>query len=448
MALPPTAQQQPPDFDTADYFTEPALMTDPYPYFEHLRSKHPVTPTGHHRVVAITGYDEAAIVYRDNENFSACNAVAGPFTRFTVPLEGDDLTEVIASNRDQVFQNDLLATMDPPLHTQQRGLMMRLITPKRLAENEEFMWRLADEQIDRFIERGRCEFVREYSKPFSMLVIADLLGVPREHFDIFMTGFNMAPDTAGGFPATPTQPDELNTLNWLYDYFATYVEERRREPKQDYLTELAKARYDDDSVPDVMAVVHLAAFLFAAGQETTSHLLGSAMKYLAEFPELQERLRTERKLIPIFVEECLRLSTPIKTNFRLALRRTQVAGVDIEPGAPVVILNGAVSRDPNRFDLPDELNIDRPNAREHIAFGRGIHTCPGGPLARTEARITVERALSRMQNIRFAPEHHGSHLDRHFDYEASWMIRGLHDLHLEFDAVPAHEVQTGATGMR
>ena len=437
MALAPDVDPLPADFDTADYFTDPALMTEPYGYFTHLRAKSPVTPTGHHKVVAITGYDEAAVVYRDNVNFSACNAVAGPFTRFTVPLEGEDLTEVIATSRDQIVQNDLLATMDPPLHTRERGLMMRLITPKRLAQNEEFMWRLADEHLDRFLASGQCEFVSGYAEPFSMLVIADLLGVPREHFDIFMTGFNMSADAAGAgaVPDAASEAGELNTLSWLYDYFATYIEERRHNPRQDYLTELAQARYEDESIPDVIAVVHLAAFLFAAGQETTSHLLGSAMKYLAEFPELQERLRADRTLIPNFVEECLRLSTPIKTNFRLALRRTTIGGVDIEPGTPIMVLNAAVSRDPARFDTPDEFRISRPNVREHIAFGRGIHTCPGGPLARTEARITVERALSRMRNIRFAPAHHGSEANRHFAYEPSWMIRGLQELRLEFDPV-------------
>jgi cytochrome P450 len=436
MALDPAASQPPHDFDTADYFTDAALMKDPFGYFEHLRAKNHVTPTGYHRVVAVTGYDEAAAVYRDNENFSACNAVAGPFTRFTVPLKGDDLTEVIANNRDQIVQSDLLATMDPPLHSRERALLMRLITPKRLAQNEEFMWRLADEHLDRFLAAGRCEFITGYARPFSMLVIADLLGVPREHFDIFMQGFHMTPESPGaGVAGSESESAELNTLHWLYDYFATYVEDRRREPKQDYLTELAQARYPDESVPDVMAVVHLAVFLFAAGQETTAHLLGSAMRYLAESPELQERLRADRKLIPVFVEECLRLTTPIKTNFRLAVRPIVIGGVDIVPGTPVVIFNSAVSRDPGRFDTPDELRIERPNVREHIAFGRGIHTCPGGPLARTEARITVERVLSRMRDIRVATEHHGSEANRQFEYEPSWMIRGLQELQLEFDPV-------------
>ena len=128
-------------------------MEDPYPYFDHLRSQCPVLPTDNLGVVAVSGYEEAMEIYLDTETFSSCNSVIGPFAAFPVPLEGDDVGAIIDGHRDQLPMNEHMVTMDPPMHTQERALVMRLLTPKRLKENEEFMWGLADRQIDEFIAR-------------------------------------------------------------------------------------------------------------------------------------------------------------------------------------------------------------------------------------------------------------------------------------------------------
>src|SRR5262252_1311665 len=133
----------------------------------------------------VTGYEEAIAIYNDTAVFSSCNSVTGPFPGFPVPLEGDDVSELIEQHRDELVFSDQLPTFDPPKHTAHRALLMRLITPKRLKENEEFMWRLADRQIDEFLARGECEFIREYARPFTLLVVADLLGVPESEHETF-----------------------------------------------------------------------------------------------------------------------------------------------------------------------------------------------------------------------------------------------------------------------
>jgi cytochrome P450 len=184
-------------------------------------------------------------------------------------------------------------------------------------------------------------------------------------------------------------------------------------------------------------VVRISTFLFAAGQETTARLLATGLKYLAEYPELQDELRAHPERINGFIEEALRIESPVKADFRLAKKAATVGGVDIAPGTPVMLLNGAANRDPRRFEHPDEFRVDRENSKEHLAFGRGPHSCPGGPLARAEGRISIERILDRTRNIRLSEEHHGPVGQRHFSYEPTWVLRGLHDLHIEFDAVEA-----------
>jgi cytochrome P450 len=428
------------NFDQVDFFSDASLLDDPYPYFEHLRSKCPVTPLPHHGVVAVSGHEEATDVYRNAETFSSCNSVIGPFATFPEPLEGDDVSPIIERYRHQLPMNEHMVTMDPPQHTRERGLLMRLITPKRLKQNEDFMWRLADRQLDELLDEGRCEFISAYSKPFAMLAVADLLGVPESEHQRFREGFGLSasPGELGG-----TEGPGLNALDWLDDYFATYVEDRRRQPRKDVLTDLALATYPDGSTPGVTAVVRSATFLFAAGQETTARLLATAMRYLCEYPQLQDELREHRERIPDFIEETLRIESPVKADFRLTRRATTVGGVAIRPGTPVMLLNGAANRDPRRFECPAEFRLDRANAKEHIAFGRGAHACPGGPLARAEGRISLERILDRMRNIRLSEEHHGPAAARHFEYEPTWVLRGLRQIHIEF--TPAHDERRHAT---
>jgi cytochrome P450 len=418
------------DYDSVDYFMDPSLIEDPYPYFDHLRAQCPVLPTPHRGVVAVSGYEEASEVYLNNEDFSSCISVVGPFATFPVPLEGDDISDIIDGHRSALPMYEHMVTMDPPEHTRERALIMRLLTPKRLKENEAFMWRLADRQIDEFIGAGRCEFISAYTQPFAMLVVADVLGVPESDHERFREGFGL-----GGTPGKIGAEGKgmaSNALNWLDDWFERYIEDRRQSPQADVLTSLALATYPDGSTPPVTSVVRTATFLFAAGQETTARLLAVGLKYLCEYPELQGELRAHPDRIPGFIEEALRIESPVKTDFRLAKRRTSIAGQDIAAGTPVMLLNGAANRDPRLFECPAEFRMDRPNAKVHIAFGRGVHSCPGGPLARAEGRVSIERILDRMRDIRLSEEHHGPPSARHFEYEPTWVLRGLHELHIEF----------------
>ena len=265
------------DWRTTDFFFDESLVEDPYPYFEALRSECPVLPLPHLGVVAVTGYEELNEVYRDNESFSSCNSVIGPFATFPVPLEGDDVSDIVDRYRDQLPMHEHMVTMDPPDHTRERSLLMRLITPKRLKDNEEFIWRLAGQQLDEFIDDGRCEFISAYAQPFAMLVVADLLGVPEEDHRRFREGFGLS-GTVGEIGAGEEGSPGENPLAWLDEWFTEYVEDRRRQPRQDVLTELALATYADGTTPDVSSVVLTSTFLFAAGQETSARLLATALK--------------------------------------------------------------------------------------------------------------------------------------------------------------------------
>jgi cytochrome P450 len=340
--------------------------------------------------------------------------------KFSVPVEGDDISDIIDRYRDELPFSDQLPSFDPPRHTEHRGLMMRLITPKRLKENEDFMWRHADRFIDDFVAKGECEFISEYAGPFTLVVIADLQGVPESDHGMFREKLHGLPGEMSHKP-----------LEFLYDQFTAYIEDRRRNPGNDILSGLAAATFSDGSTPDVQDVALIAANLFAGGQETTVRLLSFALKTLGERPDLQQLVRDDRERIPNFLEETLRLESPLRSQFRMARARTTLGGVDIPAGGTVMLLPGAANRDPRMFDNPHELDIERPNARQHIAFGHGVHTCAGAPLARAEGRVTFNRLLDRTDHIAISEKAHGPAGARRYDYLPTYFLRGLTNLHVE-----------------
>ncbi|MFB1297973.1 cytochrome P450 [Mycobacterium sp. pW049] len=419
------------DLTTVDFFRDSRLTDDPYTFYEALRNKCPVTKEEHYGVTMVTGWQEAVDVYNDSETFSSCISVTGPFPGFPVPLEGDDVTALIVEHRDEIPFSDQLPTLDPPTHTDHRALLMRLITPKRLKENEDAMWALADKNLDRFLAPGEGEFIKGFAGPFTLQVIADLLGVPEEDRDDLLE--RLARGTHGSGLGNADKALTKTPLEYLYDVFATYIEERRAEPRGDVLTGLATATFPDGSLPEVGDVVRVATNVFSAGQETTVRLLSTALKVIGDQPEIQAKLRENRDLLGNFIEECLRIESPVKGDFRLSRVPTTVGDQALGAGCTVMVINGAANRDPRRFEDPDTFDPERKNARQHLAFGRGIHSCPGAPLARAETRVGLERLLDRTTDIRISEKMHGPRENRRYQYIPTYILRGLTELHLEFD---------------
>jgi cytochrome P450 len=403
-----------------DFFTDPEVLQDPTPYYVALRERGPVWREPHKGVFMLSGIEEVLEAYTDHARFSAIVGPLGPLVPLPQPDEGESWAEVIERRRHEIPLGDQLMTLDPPRHTRHRALAGRLFTPRRLQENEEFILTLADELIDEFADRGKVEFAGAYSRPFTLLVIADLLGVPREDHQTFR-GWLGGPNA--GDPEGRQVADQVFAN--LEPYFTRYMEQRRASPGDDAMSRLATGRFPDGELPEVIDVVRLASVLFAAGQETTARLLTTGMRFLCEQPSVAGELRRDPEAIPNFVEECLRLEGPIKGSFRLALNDTSLGGVPIPAGSVLMAVLGAANRDPRVFDEPDRFDPKRANARRNIAFGYGEHFCPGASLARTEARISFERILARLDDLQLVDP--GA-----LSYAETFIIRGLNDLPVRF----------------
>lgn len=416
------------NLETIDFFSDLSLIADPYPFFRHLWAKGPVVDLPTQGVVAVIGYEEGFEVFRNHSDFSSIVSATGPIPPIPFPVEGDDISALIEQHRPTMPFGAMLVAQDPPEHTKTRRLLNGLLTPKRFRENEEFLHALADRKIDGFIDDGRLEVISGFGHPFATLAIADLMGMPEEAVAPALAGCGRMPGIIG-------DPKEMenNPLESLAMVFYGMLAERRENPRDDVMSILAQATNADGSLPEIGEIVSLAAVLFGAGQDSTVRLIASTLKRIAEHQDLQEVVRADPGLIPQFIEEVLRLDGSTKGTFRLAKRKATIGERTVEPGQIVIVLLSAMNRDPRLFDNPDEFQLDRANVRKHLAFGAGIHGCIGAPLARAEARLTVEKLLARTSNIRLDEDVHGPEGARRFDYQPNYTQRALSSLNIAFD---------------
>jgi hypothetical protein len=238
-----------------------------------------------------------------------------------------------------------------------------------------------------------------------------------------------------GVGAGSLDPDDLAAQNaplvLMGMYFAQYVADRRANPRDDLLSELANATYPDGSTPDAMEIVRLTTFLFGAGQDTSAKLLGNTMCFIADEPGLQAKLRADPSLIPALLEEVLRIEGSTKMTARIARKDAHVGDLAVAAGTTVMLALAAGNRDPRRWECPQSLKLDRPRAQEHLAFGRGAHVCAGAPLARAEVRVILEKFLEHTSHIDLSASAHGERDARRLEFDPSFIIRGLAELQVE-----------------
>jgi cytochrome P450 len=412
-----------------DYFTDHLILKEPYAYFEAIRAKGPIYQLPNSGIVVVTGFDEILEVLKNTQDFSSVIAPQGPAAPLPFEPQGADITPQIEAHRSDFVGGDLLVAYDDTQHQFSRSLLTRLFTPSRLKANERFIADYSDRLVKDAVANGGCELIKQIATPFVTLVIADLLGVPADDRQLFMDAIEAGP------PPGSLNSEDLMAQNQplvlMGMHFAGYVQERRQNPRADILSELANATYPDGSTPDALEIVRLATFLFGAGQDTSAKLLGNTMKFIVDQPGLQERLRHDPSLIPQLLEEVLRLEGSTKMTARLARRDTRIGALKVPAGTKVMLALSAANRDPRRWENPEAFTLDRPRIKEHLAFGRGAHVCAGAPLARAEVRIILEKFIEHTSKIDLVEDKHGQRYNRNFDYEASFIIRGLAELHLK-----------------
>ncbi len=406
----------------------------PYPIFSALRDESPIHFSDKLGTWVCTKYEDIMEILHDTDRFSSLMPT-GPrdgrsgFATAMEELAADpSMAEYFQTFLANAANAAVLLNADPPEHRRQRKAVNRAFRPTRLRGMEPMIEEVTSELLDEIIDKGESEFVSEFAVGLPMTIIAVALGVETDNLATFKKwSDDLVMPVGNPDPTTEKVRDYLISLSEFNEFFGNLLQLRREEAQEDIISDVANAEVNDEMLNEAEMLSMLQQFL-VAGNETTTKLLTNLMHHLAVEDGLEERLRNDVSLIDNFIEEGLRFEAPVGGLFRMAKQDTTVGETELREGDHIWLIFAAANRDPEMFSQPDTFSVDRENARDHLAFGHGEHFCIGAMLARLEARIAVEHILERMENIRLIEGRNN------FEYEDTFVLRGLKELHIAFDA--------------
>jgi len=410
--------------------TDDAVVQCPYPHYREMRDHEPVlefdgTPFGRpgERIYAVSRHEDVKRILHEPATFSS---------RFGSPAAKPslELVERLKAVITQGWPNvSTMLTEDPPSHTRYRHLVSKAFTPKRVSQLEPALRAICGELIDGLGGAQRVDFLNSFAVALPVRAVAVILEVPETRQPEFK---RWADSSVAAIGRTISDDERLAAELDIVEqqqYFASEIEERRTNPRDDFLTDLLTAELTPaDGVeggPLGMAeMLSIIRQIQVAGSETTANLLADVMVQLAKRPDEWERLKADPSRAPLVVEEALRWASPNQGLFRIVKSDTEIAGTPVPAGATVWVMYGSADHDDRVFEDPEEFRPDRAGLNQHLAFGHGIHFCLGAALARLESVCALQTLAARLDTIAVVDE-------ESLRYGRSVILRGLE--HLELD---------------
>jgi len=373
-----------------DPLFDPETVEQPHPYFAELRRLDPV-----HRIEGTDAFLVARLelireviaspqIYSSQSSeFLSVGTSGQPGMRS--PAEVPAGLEGVEA---------VLATADPPDHGRQRKVLSHLFSAAAIGASEAGFRQLIDSTLGPCLRAGQVEFMSAVAEPLPVVMLTRLLGLPDDTAPALKEQGYASVELISGFVPETERAELQRKMTELGPVIDAYVIARSSgHPDRSTVIGACAEAVTDGRLTEVEAFVIL-GILLAAGGESTTSLLGTGVRILAEQPDLQDYLRAQPDLIPAFVEEVCRIDPPFRGHYRRVLSDTTLGGVELAAGSRLVLLWPAANRDPEAFEDPDDIDVQRTNPRQHLGFGWGIHLCLGAPLARMEAKVTVERLLA------------------------------------------------------
>lgn len=348
-------------------------------WFAEMRANEPVFYDQQTRLWQIFRYDDVNEVVTDHSCFSS---------------------EALPGFSEGTFLQGTVVATDPPVHRKLRNLVNQAFTPRAVNQLAGRVAEITQELLDDVLAKGKLDVVSDIALPLPAKVIAEMLGVPAQDWDIFrrwVSGANIAVDTS----REATMQMRRSREQQMFDYFAQLLAERRRSPRGDLISDLSVAEVDGERLSED-ELVSFCLLLLAAGQETTKNLIASAAYCFTEYPDARERLIREPDLMPGATEETLRYLPPVWFTLRRATCDLELAGQQIPANAIIQAWNASANRDSAHFSDPASFDIERQPNR-HLTFGHGIHYCIGAPLARLEANVALPMMLAQLKDLQRVP---------------------------------------------
>jgi cytochrome P450 len=407
----------------SDPLFDPQVVEDPHAYYAQLRETDPVHELPGAGTFLVTRMD---LIHEVVAKPAIYSSVSTQFLHHHANAGAPGLREVRTDI--DTSQGSVLATADPPDHTRQRKVVTRRLSTAVMQEMEPEFRDLVDGVLGRALAAGHIDWMSELAEPLPMIMVARILGLDDACApDLKEQGYASV-EAISGFVTDERLAELGEPMMSVGPVVDAYL--AARESKQydfDTLIGVCAQAAEAGELTDLEAFATLFLLVSAGGESTTS-LTGTGVRILAERPDLQDRLRREPHLIPAFVEEACRVDPPFRGHYRHVVRDTELGGTHIPAGATLVLAWPAANRDREAFPHPDEIDLDRPNPRQHVGFGWGIHLCVGAPLARVEAKVAFEQLLRRTTSFSIDPAAAPLH------YHRSLMIRRLIELPLVLES--------------
>jgi cytochrome P450 len=352
----------------------PAVQDNPYPYYKELRDKTPVAWIEPMQAWAVSRYADVDFILRNSRMFSS--AV------WSTAASGDLVVVPEAPG---------LLSMDPPDHTRMRKLANRGFTPRLIRAMEPRVQALTQELLQPLTKHAEIDLVPSLSVPLPIIVIAEMLGIELERRADFKRWSDDVVRSLNRPTDEVVRAEIRQSIGEIRSYLGSMIQKRRTEPGDDLITAFVQAE-EEHQVLSSIEILGLTVLLLAAGNETTTNLIGNTVLALLDHPEELAKVRAERSNVPALIEEVLRYDSPVQVVFRQTTQEVKLEGGTLPTGATVLVLLGAANRDERKFPDPDRFDVGR-NPQDHVGFGYGIHYCLGAPLARLESRIALESLL-------------------------------------------------------
>ena len=365
-------------------------VRDPYTFFGELRDTSPIVYNERYRSWILTQHSDVSAAFKDTRFGS---------DRITPYLE-QRRSQGVTDAGDGVFGilSDWLVFKDPPDHGRLRGLVHRAFTPRSVQQMEVRIEEIAAELIAALPEDGSADLLREFAYPLPAIVIAEMLGVPPSDRDLFKGwSDDLGALVFGGLEDHGRHERAATGMADLVDYLKVLIERFTKEPEDNLISALIRAREEGDSLSHDEVIATCTLLLFG-GHETTTNLIGNSLLALAQHDDLREQLTVRPDLIRQAVEELLRYDGPAKAVVRVMVEDAEVEGNLLRRGERVFLVCAAANRDPRVFSDPDVIDVER-NGGQHVGFGLGPHYCIGAPLARMEGAVALRSILSGLQEF-------------------------------------------------